>query len=138
MPLVTIAIPVYNVEKYIKSCLQSVLCQSYKNIEVLIIDDCGTDGSMDIVRQIKNINPRGGAMRIISNKQNQGIATVRNQMIDEANGDYLFFLDSDDYITEDAISIMVDSSIRYQSEVTYASFRTIYNSSYHDLVLPQV
>lgn len=84
----SIIIPVYNVEKYIKKCLDSVFNQSYKDYEVIVVNDGTKDKSMDIV---KNYNVK------IINQENQGLSAARNMGVKNANGSYLIFLDSDDY-----------------------------------------
>jgi glycosyltransferase involved in cell wall biosynthesis len=104
MDLITLSIPVYNEEKYIERALLSALNQTYNNIEYLILNDKGTDNSMDIVRQIISSHPRGRNVRIIEHSENLGPGAARNTCIDQAQGEYVFFLDSDDEITSDCIS----------------------------------
>lgn len=101
--LVTIAMPVYNVEKYVKESILSVLEQTYNNIELLIVNDCGNDNSMKIVSSIVD-NYNGGKMiHIIKHEYNKGLSEARNTAIKEAKGDYIFFIDSDDFITKDCV-----------------------------------
>lgn len=107
MKKVSIIIPIYNVEKYIRRCLDSVLNQSYSNIEVICVDDCGTDDSMQIVRKYKEMYPQ--VMTIIESKQNVGLGGARDKGLDVASGEYISFIDSDDYIKTDFIE-------RYMSE----------------------
>jgi len=102
LPLITISIPVYNCEKYIERCINSVFAQTYPNIEILLVDDKGKDNSMEIVREIALENPQRN-IRIIENETNRGLSVVRNAGIDNAKGEFLFFLDSDDEITPDCI-----------------------------------
>ena len=71
-PLVTIGIPVYNVEPYIEKCLLSVLGQTYDNLEILVIDDLGTDNSMQMVADLQNSHPRGAELKIIRHEKHQG------------------------------------------------------------------
>ena len=101
--LITIAMPVYNVEKYVKESILSVLEQTYDNIELLIVDDCGNDNSMAIVNSIID-NYKGCKMiNIIKHEYNKGLSEARNTAIKEAKGDYIFFIDSDDFIPNDCI-----------------------------------
>ena len=88
---ITIAIPVYNVEKYVENSILSALNQTYDDIEFLIIDDKGSDASMEIVKRIQSTHPRGNSIRIIDHGVNRGLATARNTAIDNAKGDFLFF-----------------------------------------------
>ena len=92
---VSIIIPVYNVEKYISQCLDSAINQSLKDIEIIIVDDCGSDNSMDIAKEYAKNDNR---IKIIKNSQNQGPFTSRNNAVLAANGEYLVFLDSDDFL----------------------------------------
>lgn len=103
MKKVTLAIPIYNVAKYVEHSLLSALNQTYPNIEFLIIDDRGTDNSMEIVRNVLVTHPRRKDVRIIDHGINKGLGDTRNTAIDEATGDYIYFMDSDDIITTDCI-----------------------------------
>ncbi|ARQ98474.1 lipooligosaccharide biosynthesis glycosyltransferase [Campylobacter devanensis] len=94
-PKVSIIIPVYNVEKYISQCLDSAINQSLKDIEIIIVDDCGSDKSMDIAKEYAKNDNR---IKIIKNSYNQGPFTSRNNAVLAANGEYLVFLDSDDFL----------------------------------------
>ena len=102
---VTIGIPVYNVEHYIRRSLDSALNQQFQgSIELLILDDCSTDKSMNVVREIKENHPKGHHIRIINHHDNLGIGISRNEIIDNAQGKYLFFLDADDFIKDGMLS----------------------------------
>ncbi len=105
-PLITISIPIYNVEKYVERSLLSALNQTYDNLEILVIDDKGTDNSMEVVHQVIATHPRGNAVKIIDHGKNQGLGATRNTSIDNAKGEYLFFMDSDDEITDDCITTL--------------------------------
>lgn len=102
--LVTIAMPVYNVSKYVERSILSALNQTYPNIEVLVVDDKGTDNSIELVKRILKQHPRGNCVRIIDHVINRGTGATKNSAIDSALGAYLFFMDSDDMIDDDAIS----------------------------------
>jgi glycosyltransferase involved in cell wall biosynthesis len=106
-PLVTISIPVYNVEKDIERALKSALNQTYKNLEILVVDDKGIDKSMTVVRDVLSQHPRRGQVRIISHDNNSGTGAVRNTSIDKASGEYIYFMDGDDCIVPDTIDYMV-------------------------------
>lgn len=119
---VTIGIPVYNAEKYIERCLDSVLDQTFDNYEVLIVDDCGIDDSMKLIEEIANNRINGKKIRIVRHEKNKGVAEARNMIIDEAAGKYLFFMDSDDRISKDAISILFDKAENTNAETVWGSF----------------
>lgn len=107
-PKVSILIPVYKAEKYIERCLQTVLSQTYKNLEIIIVDDASPDSSMAIAEKLIQQAANTFDIKILHNKKNQGIATVRNMLLDHATGDYILFVDSDDYIETDAIESLVN------------------------------
>lgn len=125
---VTIGIPVFNVEGYIRDSLLSVLNQTYEDIDILIVDDKGQDNSMIIVRELKACHPRGGAIRIIEHERNEGIAATRNTIIDEAQGCYLFFLDSDDMMSPDCIALHVYYLEKYQCDFTCGSSEYVFQN----------
>lgn len=122
---VTIGIPVYKAAGYIEHTMESALNQTFPNIEYLIIDDCGEDGSIHVVEHLQANHPRGKDIRILYNNQNKGVGITRNRIIDEARGNYLFFLDSDDLIEPDTIQIMMDKAKAYQTDVVYGSLERI-------------
>lgn len=105
---VSIIIPVYNVELYIETCLKSVLNQKYSDLEIIIVDDCGSDNSITIAENIINNYSGEFNIKIIHHSKNRGLSAARNTGIINANGDYLFFLDSDDSIPENSIKYLVE------------------------------
>ncbi|MFT6407545.1 MAG: glycosyltransferase involved in cell wall biosynthesis [Arenicella sp.] len=108
LPLVSVVIPVYNVERYIEEALDSVLAQTYQNIEVLIVDDASPDKSISIV-QVNYSDPR---IRIIR-QENRGLAGARNTGIRNANGRYLAFLDSDDFWNETKLAQHIELMLQH-------------------------
>ncbi len=124
-PLVSIGIPVYNVEPYIEKCLLSVLNQTYQNLEILVVDDLGTDNSMDVVDRIRQSHPNGNKIRIIRHPHNKGIGEARNTIIKECKGKYVYFIDSDDFMELNAIELMIPQAEQHNSDVTIASHRKV-------------
>lgn len=124
-PLVSIGIPVYNVEPYIEKCLLSVLNQSYLNIEVLIVDDLGTDRSMQIVKDLQSSHSLGHCIRIIRHSVNRGLGEARNTAIENATGKYLCFVDSDDYIEPQTIEILLKEAEENDTDAVFASSRKV-------------
>ena len=102
MPGVSVIIPVYNSEKYLKRCLTSVLNQTLSNIEIICVNDCSTDSSLEI---LKNYD-----VKIIDLKENKGASFARNLGIKNAQGEFLAFIDSDDYIKEDFLEKLYKQS----------------------------
>lgn len=104
LPKVSIIIPIYNVEPYIEECLQSVMRQSYRGImECILVDDCGTDNSMEIAKQFIEVYNGPIGFKVLHHEHNRGVSAARNTGMDIANGDYIYFLDSDDWISDDCI-----------------------------------
>ncbi len=93
-PLVSVIIPVYNVEAYLEKCLLSISSQTYKNIEIIIINDGSTDNSSSIIHKYENLDER----ILVLNKQNGGLSDARNQGLEVACGEFLIFVDSDDIL----------------------------------------
>ena len=117
----TIGIPVYRAVDYIEETIASALAQTYEGLEVLVVDDCGGDGSVELVERQQKVHPRGYCLRILRNERNQGVGPTRNRIIDEARGRWLFFLDSDDTIVTDAIYTLHREAVKTQAEVVYGS-----------------
>ena len=92
---VSVIIPIYNVEKYINQCLDSVINQTLKEIEIICVEDCSTDNSLSILEEYAKLDSR---IKIIKNESNKGLSTNRNIAMAEARGEYIAFIDSDDYV----------------------------------------
>ena len=122
---VTIAIPVWNVEQYVSAALESAAMQTYKNIRLMIVDDCGSDRSMEIVE--KKIVELGVANRtdIIRHDKNKGLGEARNTAINNTTTDYLFFLDSDDEMTPKAIELLMTEALNTGADITMGSSKRI-------------
>ena len=122
---VTIGIPVFQAVDYIGATMESALSQTYPDIEFLIVDDCGGDGSMDVVERLQREHPRGGAIRVLRHRQNQGVGKSRNRIIDEAMGQYLYFLDSDDTIEPNTIELLINAMKECGAEIAYGSYERV-------------
>lgn len=127
---VTLSMPVYNVAPYVERALLSALNQTFDSIEFLLVDDRGTDNSMEIVRRIIKDHPRGKDVRIIEHPHNIGLGATRNTAIDNAQGEYLFFMDSDDEITPDCITTLYRSMIEKKVDFIAASYCHIDDNGY--------
>lgn len=112
---ISIIIPVFNVEKYIIECINSVFLQTYKNIEIIIIDDCGTDKSMKIIYDYLKISPLNIEVIIIHHPYNKGLSAARNIGIRKATGKYIYFIDGDDYISPNSIESFVKLAVKYNN-----------------------
>ena len=103
--LVTLIVPVYNVEKYLHVCIQSILDQSYKNLEIILIDDESKDMSRKICDEYAMSDNR---IKVV-HKKNEGVSRARNVGLEMATGNYIGFIDSDDYIEKDMIKVLMDN-----------------------------
>ena len=125
MILVSIIIPIYKVEQYIIECIESVLNQTYRNLEVILVDDCSPDGSWDIAQDYirKSAKSKDLNFKYIRHNYNRGLSAARNTGINKASGDYLYFLDSDDEISSNCIELLVQNSNNGQTDVVCSGFK---------------
>jgi len=115
-PLISVIIPVYNCEKYIAICINSILCQSYRNFELIVINDGSSDKSLEIINSFND-------KRIsVINKKNEGVSKARNIGIDLSSGDYLYFVDSDDYLDINILNSFVDILNKYNPDLIMCGF----------------
>ena len=115
---VSILVPVYNVEKYFARCLETLFSQTYSGIEYVFVNDCTPDKSMYVLQETLEKYPsRANSVKIIENKQNLGIAIVRNTLLENATGEYVLFVDSDDWIEVDAIEKFVDKAQQSNADI---------------------
>ena len=129
---VSIIIPIYNVAPYVEACLQSVFNQTYQNIEVLLVDDCGTDNSMDIVTNLIKGYDGNFEIKILHHPQNKGLSAARNTGIKAASGEYIYFLDSDDTIPHDAINNLAKKVSEHPNvSFVIGNIQTIGYKTYH-------
>lgn len=119
MPKVSIIVPVYNVEKYIRKCLQSLVNQTLKDIEILVVNDGTKDNSMSIVDEFANKYPE---KIVILQKENGGLSDARNYAIQYAKGEYIAFLDSDDYVETNMYEDMYNLAQKENSDLVECDF----------------
>ena len=119
---VTVGMPVYGVEKYIRKCMLSVLNQTFKEeFEILAVDDLGPDNSVEIIKELQVSHPNGERIKILKQPKNMGCWAARNRVLEEARGKYIFLLDSDDYISEDCIEKLYTEAEKNHAEAVYGS-----------------
>ncbi len=111
--LVSIVIPVYNTEKYIEKCILSVINQTYENIEIIIVNDGSSDESLTICQYYAGIDSR---IKLI-NKKNEGVSQARNEGLKYVNGDFLIFIDSDDWIEREMVGCLVQKALSFDADV---------------------
>ena len=119
-PEVTVIVPVYNSEKYIKKCIESILNQTFKKFELLIINDGSKDNSQKIIEEYQKKDPE---RIVIVNQENKGVSITRNEAIKMANGKYLMFIDNDDYIDKDYIETFVNAIKENDLDVVLGGYR---------------
>lgn len=119
--MISVIINVYNGEKYIKKCLDSIINQTYRNIEILIINDGSVDNTLDIIKQYKDKRIR------IINQKNIGLSLSRNVGIENSKGDYLYFVDVDDFIEKDTLEYLYKLSKKYNADLVTCKPLDIYN-----------
>lgn len=117
-PLVSVVIPVYNAEKTLSSCLESVMNQTYANLEIIVVNDGSTDNSRTIIEDYAIEDSR----IVVFEKENAGLVQARKSGIDIASGKYIQYLDSDDTLHEDAVSLLVDKAEKTQADIVVAPF----------------
>lgn len=119
---VSIVIPVYNVEKYLEQCLENIINQTYKNIEIILVNDGSTDNSEDICKKYLYDN----RVKII-NKKNGGLSEARNYGIKSATGEYIAFVDSDDVISKDFIEVMIEEIVKSNADMVCCRYKRFKN-----------
>ncbi len=110
-PLISVIIPVYNREKYIKSCLENIINQSYKNLEIIVVNDGSSDKSVEIINQYP-------VVKLVEHKENQGLSEARNTGIDNAKGKYIHFMDDDDAINSTFYENLVKASEETNADIS--------------------
>lgn len=118
MVKVSIIVPVYNEEKHLNRCVDSVLCQTYSDLELLLVDDGSTDNSSAICDEYAQLDSR---VRVF-HKENGGVSKARNFGISKANAEWIMFLDSDDYLIKDALQILIDLARKTKTLISTGNF----------------
>ena len=118
LPAISVIIPMYNAEKYLVDCLNSLLAQTFTDFELIVVDDCSTDNSVAIV---KNYAPRfGGRLKLLRTKENSGHASLpRNKGVDISRGEYIYFIDPDDAVTPTALEELYTTAKSFNADVVH-------------------
>ncbi|WHX89893.1 glycosyltransferase family 2 protein [Peribacillus simplex] len=124
LPKISVIVPIYNVEKYLNRCLDSIINQTYRNLEIILINDGSTDNSYSIAKSYEELDSR----IILLNQTNQGQAKARNEGLISCTGDYVLFVDSDDWIENKCVQICVETVQRTKSQLIIFDIRLIKQS----------
>lgn len=116
-PLVSILTPCYNVEKYLSQCLDSIICQTYKNLQIILIDDGSKDGTWNVMQEYAAKDSRIE----IYHQENQGVAATRNNLLDKVKGEYVLFVDSDDWCELNMVEFLKDKVVEHDAELVSCS-----------------
>ena len=120
-PLVSIIVPVYNAQAHIARCIESIRKQTYQNIEIILLNDGSNDVSLPICQMFADVEPR----IVLVDKKNSGVSATRNLGLKLAQGEYLQFADSDDYLQPDATRLMVEKAVQYNADMVIAHYNRI-------------
>lgn len=125
--IISVIVPIYNVRPYLNRCIDSLINQTCKNIEILLIDDCSADGSDVIAKEYEDRYPK--YCRFIKRKENGGLSAARNTGIDHATGEWLAFVDSDDWVSEDYLESMKEVGEKDGADIVVnCSYYMVYDS----------
>jgi glycosyltransferase involved in cell wall biosynthesis len=137
-PLVSIIIPVYQAEATLPGLLQSVCSQSYRYLELIFINDCSTDHSVQILREFgsKLSDAEETSLMIISHDQNLGVAAARNTGLDHASGEYIYFIDADDALEPDTIELLIHSALSNDADLVGCNWYLTFNQNERKMQQP--
>ena len=132
---VSILIPFYNVEKYVGRCVESLFTQTYQNIEYVFVNDCTPDKSAEVIQNYIEKYQVSERCKMITHQTNQGISASRNDCLDNMSGDYFLFVDSDDYIDNDMVELLVKAAISEDADISGCGYIEEYSD--HSVHFPQ-
>lgn len=128
--LISIIVPVYNNKNYVERCVNSILKQTYSNIEIILVDDGSTDGSAEICNELSVKNEKV----IMIHKKNGGVSSARNTGINICKGEYIGFVDSDDYVEEDMYELLFRCMKKFDAEISFCSIKEVENKGTEQLI----
>lgn len=134
MDKVSIVVPIYNVEKYLDRCVESLINQQYNNIEILLVDDCSTDGSADIAKRYADKHPE--KCIFIQREKNGGLAAARNSALKQFTGEWVTFVDSDDWVDPEYIDVLYNTAVSENADIVMSQFNYSYPSGVLEKVSP--
>lgn len=120
-PLISLIVPIYNSEKHLKRCLDSIVNQTYENLEIILINDGSTDKSLEICKSYLEIDPRV----IVLSQENKGVSYARNYGLENVTGEYVGFVDSDDYINLDMYEKLINKAIYEKADIVECGYSEV-------------
>lgn len=123
MEKISVIVPIYNVEEYLDKCIQSLINQTYSNLEIILVNDGSTDNSLRICKKYESY-----PNILICNKKNGGLSDARNFGLDKATGNYICFVDSDDYIEKDMIEYLYNNLNNYKADISCCNIYMLYDN----------
>ena len=121
---ISVIVPVYNIAEYLPRSLDSILSQTHRNTEVIVIDDGSSDGSGDIIREYEKKDSRVKGIF----KKNSGVSDTRNAGIECAAGDYISFVDGDDYIEPEMLEHLLENALKYGADISHCGYQMVFPS----------
>lgn len=122
---ISIIVPAYNVQKYIKQCLESIINQTYKNLEIIVVNDGSKDKTLDIIESIAKDDSR----IIVINQENQGVSASRNNALKGVDGDFVMFVDSDDWLDLDACEVLLKEAVKENADIVMCGYVREYENT---------
>ena len=123
--MISVIVPVYNVEKYIERCVESVLAQTHKEFELILVDDGSTDLSGEICEKLKTKDNR---IRVF-HQENKGLSAARNKGLIEAAGEYITYIDSDDYVDAFYLEVLHQNAVQYHADISVCGYQRVWENN---------
>ena len=123
-PLLSIIVPAFNIENYISRCLENLINQNYKNIEIIVVNDGSKDKTGEIIDGYAQKDSRIKAIH----KKNEGVSIARNTGIDIAKGDYIGFVDGDDTVDEEMFEVLIENAVKYSADISHCGYKMVFPS----------
>ncbi len=132
MPAISIVMPVYNTKEFVGKAIESILNQTFKDYEFLIIDNGSTDGSGEVIDRYATMDSR---IQVLRNKENVFIAEARNKALEQVKGEYLYLIDSDDWVLPDMLEVMYTRAKDYEAQYVVAGYYMDYYEGEKNLAM---
>ncbi len=130
-PLISVIVPIYNAENTLHVAIDSLINQSYQSIELIVVNDCSNDNTHNVLLQYqaKLTAGTGISMKIINHESNMGVATARNTGLNNVTGNYIYYVDADDFLDKNAIELMVDEILKTESDIVGCNWYLSFNQN---------